>query len=61
MEKISKLIYKTLLTTGMMIPIDISYYDGYYNITQALGNNLATYFDGVITNVMLFPDGLYAM
>ena len=39
-------------------PIDISCYLGYYNVTQALGNNQVTYFDGVISNTILFPDGL---
>ena len=42
-------------------PIDISYYVGYYNITQALGNNQVTYFDGAITITILFPDGLYTL
>ena len=42
-------------------PIDIFYYVGYYNITQALGNNPVTYFDGIITNTILFPDGLYTL
>ena len=35
-------------------PIDISYYVGYYNIIQALGNNKETYFDGAISNTIYF-------
>ena len=42
-------------------PIDMSYYVGYYNIIQALGNNLVPYFDGVLTNTISFPDGLYTL
>ena len=42
-------------------PIDISYYVGYCNITQALGNNQITYFDGVISNTIIFPDDLYTL
>ena len=39
----------------------MSYYVGYYNIIQALGNNLVPYFDGVLTNTISFPDGLYTL
>ena len=42
-------------------PIVISYYVDYYNITQALENNQVTYFDGVISNTILFPNGLYTL
>ena len=40
---------------------DISYYVGYYNISEVLGNNHTLYSDGKITNNVFLAGGLYTL
>ncbi len=40
---------------------EISYYVGYFNISDDLGNNRVTYSNGSRTNNVFLPDGLYTL
>jgi hypothetical protein len=45
----------------VIFPKEISYYVGYFNISNALGNNGVTYSNGTRTTDVFLPDGLYTL
>lgn len=47
--------------TYIITPREISYYVGYYNISDELGNNEVKYSNGLTSTIITLPNGLYTL